>query len=560
MTLRQRRAVLAVVAPLIFGLVSLAFGRDSNWDLRNYHWYNPYAVLTDRYQIDIAPAGLQSFLTPLLDIPWFVLGNALPAPVVGFLLGAFQSLNLILLYYLAFLLLPFDEPRQRNSVAMWVAIAGMCGGGSLGLLGTTFHDNVVSIGVLGSVLAVLANRQALANGSAAPAARRAAVAAIPIGLAVAGKLTAAPYAIGLTAAFLFLPAPMQRRIWLLLSFGAGLFCVVAVVLGPWLLHLWQTTGSPFFPYLPGSRFAATQNFPFTHFLPGDWFEALVYPFVFSLDPLRVGENEFRDYRIAAAYLVVPLCLIAGWCWRRGPTARSVPDSTAYLAAAISIAYGVWLAAFAIYRYAVTLEMLAPLVIAVAIAALPLPARTRAIATKVLLIALLVTALPPDWGRARWTKGFIEVNAPAIERPETTLVLLLDKPLAYIVPAFPPQVGFIQLVPELAPLHQRQAAWNVMVRARLNGHRGDLYGVRRGSKDLFKPSADVRANAHTLLSAYALQLDEASCRPLPTNLDQAESLVFCDVFDLFGLRLDDARCHPAPPGPEISAEFCKVIRR
>jgi hypothetical protein len=100
MILQQRRAVLAIAAPLIFGLVSLTFGRDTNWDLRNYHWYNPYAWLTDRYQIDIAPAGWPSFLTPLLDIPWFVLDNVLPAPAIGFLLGAFQSLNLILLYYL----------------------------------------------------------------------------------------------------------------------------------------------------------------------------------------------------------------------------------------------------------------------------------------------------------------------------------------------------------------------------------------------------------------------------------------------------------------------------
>ena len=57
MTLQQRRAVLAIAAPLIFGLASLTFGRNTNWDLRNYHWYNPYAWLTDRYQIDIAPAG-----------------------------------------------------------------------------------------------------------------------------------------------------------------------------------------------------------------------------------------------------------------------------------------------------------------------------------------------------------------------------------------------------------------------------------------------------------------------------------------------------------------------
>jgi hypothetical protein len=391
------------------------------------------------------------------------------------------------------------------------------------------------------------------------AARRAALAAIPIGLAVAGKITALPYAVGLTAAFLFWPGHWRRRLWLTLCFGAGLSLVVAALYGPWMWQLWKLTGNPFFPFLdfPGAQFSDTR-YPFAHFLPRGWLEAATYPFVFSLDPLRVGENEFRDFRIAAAYLVVPLCLIAAWRWRPKPRA-DVPRGFGYVIAAFAIGYALWLAGFSIYRYAVTLEMLAPLVIALAIAALPFAARVRIVAIKALLLVLLVTAWPPDWGRGRWAGKFIEVAAPPIQHPAATLVLMLDKPLAYVVPAFPAEVAFIQLVPELAPLDAPGAAWNRMIGARIDGHAGELLGLMRATRNLYKQSSEKQENARRLLSAYGLRMDEQSCRPVPSNLDQAESLTLCDAYDWLGLRREEERCHPAVPGPEIAPEICRVVR-
>ena len=53
--------------------VALALGRDANWDLRNYHLYNPYALLEGRWNLDLAPAGLHSFLHPGLDAPFYLL-------------------------------------------------------------------------------------------------------------------------------------------------------------------------------------------------------------------------------------------------------------------------------------------------------------------------------------------------------------------------------------------------------------------------------------------------------------------------------------------------------
>src|SRR4030095_718030 len=45
--------VCCIAVPLAFGALAIALGQDANWDLRNYHWYNPYALLTGRFRFDL---------------------------------------------------------------------------------------------------------------------------------------------------------------------------------------------------------------------------------------------------------------------------------------------------------------------------------------------------------------------------------------------------------------------------------------------------------------------------------------------------------------------------
>src|SRR5688500_8071941 len=67
--LRETIGYLAV--PFLCAAVAWWLGQDTNWDLRNYHLYNAYAFLNDRQAMDLAPAGQQTWLNPLLDIFWY---------------------------------------------------------------------------------------------------------------------------------------------------------------------------------------------------------------------------------------------------------------------------------------------------------------------------------------------------------------------------------------------------------------------------------------------------------------------------------------------------------
>lgn len=70
MTIFIWRGAVLLIVPIAFGLYSIHLGRDANWDLQNYHWYDPYALLNWRYDRDVAPAMGMSFFSPLLYLPW----------------------------------------------------------------------------------------------------------------------------------------------------------------------------------------------------------------------------------------------------------------------------------------------------------------------------------------------------------------------------------------------------------------------------------------------------------------------------------------------------------
>src|SRR5436190_23714620 len=99
----EPRPLGGVAAALLFGgFASLLRGVDTNWDLRNYHFYNPWAWLHGRLGFDYAPAQVQSYYSPLLDLPFYSLAAAhLPAFAITFLMGLPFGLALYFFFRIA---------------------------------------------------------------------------------------------------------------------------------------------------------------------------------------------------------------------------------------------------------------------------------------------------------------------------------------------------------------------------------------------------------------------------------------------------------------------------
>src|SRR5437879_5888584 len=72
---------------LLIGAVSLLCfvfvyrrGVDINWDLRNYHYFNGYALVHWRYDTDIAPEGHEWFLNPIACAFFYLLRSSVSFP------------------------------------------------------------------------------------------------------------------------------------------------------------------------------------------------------------------------------------------------------------------------------------------------------------------------------------------------------------------------------------------------------------------------------------------------------------------------------------------------
>ena len=144
------RIVLGLI-PLAAGLYVISIGQDTNWDLRNYHFYNPFAYLTSRMGHDVAVSHVATYYNPLMYIPFYYAVTALPPKAVGFILGLIPGFNILFLYAIARRVIDLGRPAQTAWFCLAVALLGLLGQNSLAEIGTSYADNIMSLPVLAGV-------------------------------------------------------------------------------------------------------------------------------------------------------------------------------------------------------------------------------------------------------------------------------------------------------------------------------------------------------------------------------------------------------------------------
>ena len=128
---------------LVAGGCSVLMGQDGSWDLVNYHFYNPFAFLHGRFYHDIMPAGLHSFLNPLLDVPyyvWVTYLNRFPR-LVAFLMGLPAGITAFFIYKISW----FYLGKCYGRIAAWLAVGmGVTGAMFISQLGLTTNEDALA--------------------------------------------------------------------------------------------------------------------------------------------------------------------------------------------------------------------------------------------------------------------------------------------------------------------------------------------------------------------------------------------------------------------------------
>jgi hypothetical protein len=440
---RANAIVACVAACLLCGLWSLWRGQDSNWDLRNYHLYNAYAALHGRLGLDLAAAQMQSYFNPVLDVLQYGLMTALPAPLAGFLLGAWHGLVFALVAAIGWRVLA-DDPRRAVRVP-WLAFAGLFTAAFFSELGNSMGDNSTAVPVLGALALLLSAQQRARLGQGASV--RWLMAGVLLGLAVAFKLTNALYAVALGVAALCDGGRWRARLAGTAAMTLAALACFAIVAGPWFFRVWETFGNPLFPQFNAwfrSPLALPLSVADTRWLPRGLGEWLTWPVVFSLRPQRVSDLALPQFGWAALYLLALLGI--GWrlLLRRAPGERApmLPAARVVLVFFL-LGYALWQLVFSIHRYLVPIEVLLPLLLWWAWPRLLPVASVRWRVAVIVLLALHVVFAARDWGHAPWRQPAFAVAAPNMPAPrESVVVLVGGEPQAWRVALLPKEAVYL----------------------------------------------------------------------------------------------------------------------
>ena len=515
------------LTPVVFGLSILFLGQDISWDLRNYHYYNPFAFLAGRMGHDVAVAHVATYYNPLIYIPFYFAVTWLPPKAVGFILGFLPGLNVFPIYGITRRVVDPGRAGKTAWLCLALTLVGMLGAINLAEIGTSYGDNILSLPVLAALWLIVRFRQRLCA-SVRSGWPIAVAAGLLAGSALGLKQPFAVYCVGLCLAFFGLNAPFLRRLALAFIFGLGVLAGAALTSGFWLLEMWQRFQNPLFPYFNEyfkSPWGAIGSYRDERYIPKHLAMWLLFPFWFNVDPNQVSEIAFRDLRFPLLYvllLALPVCAV----WRLREKNRVVEVSsvdrdaramTRFFIIFMVVSFVLWMKLFAVYRYAVVCEFLAPLTVFLVLGSILRSPQRQLRAAVAAMIVWLVTTAPGHWGRRPWTSDYFDANLPALaaQRNSTVLVTGHD-PIAYLIPYFPPQVRFLRIQGYMTgPSPVLNLTDRLMMQA-MAEHKGPLLILFRDYEEW---------HALNALEFYGLQPDRSSCQRFTPGVEPQQEHPF-----------------------------------
>jgi glycosyltransferase involved in cell wall biosynthesis len=504
---------------IAFGIIAaVLMGQDFNWDLQNYHRYNAWAFLYGRLGVDLAPAMLQSYFNPLLDLPYYWLTETLRwnARWVAFVFGAVQGICACALLVIAGRVLPWA--RDRRGMAAIAAFTGCAASSFLMELGTTMGDATTAAFILTALTIVLTRFDRTCDIRW----QWAALAGMLTGIACGLKLTSAPYAIALFVAAAALPAGSSRvQATRAVTLAATMAVGLVLAGGAWHARMWAEFGNPLFPQFNhwfGAPLAASIGYGDPHlWQPQSIWEALVFPFLVIGDSLRISEVEVRPFLWPTVSLIAFAAIVAKLTRHlRAPIDDDMGRSQRAILIFVGVSYIVWMYVFGIYRYTVAFEVLLPIVAWILLGRLNLPPAARiALPVVIFIVAVLTPFGSMMQERVEFGRKAFRVNPPAIaDASRTTLLLVGDQPNAWVLPAFPVEIAAIGLdnsFPE-SPAYRRRA------QQIMNERGGPVLALVR---DASPGGIEGTMNVAKGLSKYGLSLDQSSCTPFRAKAGQRD---------------------------------------
>jgi hypothetical protein len=532
------QAGMLLAAMLLTGAAASRFMRqDSNWDLRNYHFYNAWAFVHDRLGWDLAPAQLQTFHNPFLDLPfyWMVAADWHPRLITFFMVMP-AAIGAFFLAKILRMLFGRRQDGQRWVYPLIAFLVGISAAGPVSLLGSTMNDWP------GTTLVMISLWLLLRRTERSGAQWTALICAGALtGVASGLKLSTATYAVGLCVALLVRTPVVSRGLRDAACFGVAVIAGVLLSSGAWLWTLYTRFESPLFPYF-NNIFHSPWWDPAQIFQPGFGPHTLFGWLTFPLPLLSLSgymsESLLRDWRLPLIYFASIVSVVA-WIERRmrhrappNPAITGVSDKWRLVLVFWGASFIIWARMYSIYRYLMPLELLSGAVL-VYLLACSVPRRWLPAAAAIAAALAIVTVRYPGWGRIDYGEHYFSVSVPPIA-PHAVVLLFADEALSFVLPYFPADGRFLGAYNNVNDPRRKNRLADEVSRV-VRDHPGPLYS-------LTTPTGAAGAE----IAAYGLRRKAGGCGDVVSNVSPVP-------FELCLLERDPsvAQSRASPAGPDAA---------
>lgn len=298
MKLESRLSAQILAFAALGAILTLLLGKDTNWDLLNYHLYTAHAFLHFDLASDFMGSSAQRYLNPIGYLPfYFMIMAGWHSALIGIVLGSFQGMALFFLWRILRCYVFADRARP-NTWSIAAILLAMSSPVYLGVLGGTFLDGTTLVFIMAGMLLICA-RLKTENSSNSGMFWAGALFGVATGL----KLTSVIFGIAAATAFI-LVTHFRRQSWLdIVRFTLGGFTATVAISGLWFFKLFQEFGNPVFPlfnHIFKSPDFTTSVVAHSRFMITSLEELVTLPFrMASVHSWIYVENAAPDLRFAA---------------------------------------------------------------------------------------------------------------------------------------------------------------------------------------------------------------------------------------------------------------------
>ncbi len=428
-------------------------GQDRSYDLAQYHWYNAYAFLNNRVETDFGVAGIQTYLNPLIDVPYYFLNQHLSPRFVGWFFGFLHGLVFILSFLIIQNIYKNYKSTKKQNIYFLIALTGCLTPNFLAELGNSMGDNLTALLVLTS-LAILLRFWSVKNIQTTKGFIAFCFASCLLGLSVGLKLTNAPFAIAyLFSLLLFHPSNSHNKIMYLVWAIVGMTMGVIITGGFWYFKMWVLFKNPVFPFF-NSLFNTQIHLKTAVFggssYPTNFIEWVTWPFISFIDYHRAGRGLVHQIIWPIFFgLIYYLTITRLFFIKQYNQLNLLLNQEKFIISFIIIGYYLSGLVFENNRYLIAIEILVPFGIYILIRKLHSnEENTKKTIKGILLISIFITLLGGfgTWGHTSWTKPVFKADIPKVKDYEKATFIFADvnSPNAWLASLMPRGARYFRL--------------------------------------------------------------------------------------------------------------------